>query len=129
MKLTMVISMGLAFIFRWTARLWSLASTVVLLLFAFGGRERLPVGADQLILFLLFPVGPIIGFAVAWRREILGGVIGIGSFALLNLWTWTTGGRLLINGYFLVLIAPAVLHLIGAFLLARVGQRARHDEP
>ena len=65
---------------RWTARVLSVFSTVVLMLFLFG--ERFPVEkitAPQWLGFLLFPVGVVIGFALAWWREGLGGSITVGS--------------------------------------------------
>ena len=52
-------------VLRWTARAWGIASALLLLAFAFGGREHIRLTAGEAIGFLLFPVGVIAGFAVA----------------------------------------------------------------
>src|SRR5262245_8679976 len=46
-------------ILRWTARVWGIASTLLLLAFAFGGRENLRFSASEAVAFLFFPVGVI----------------------------------------------------------------------
>ncbi len=54
-------------IIRWTARITGVISTLILSLFVFG--EPFPVSkisAVQWLGLLLFPVGVVIGFAVAW---------------------------------------------------------------
>src|SRR5688572_6196207 len=64
-------------ILRWTARVWGIASTLLLLAFAFGGREHLRFSMIEAVAFLFFPLGIIAGFAVAWRRELAGGLVTI----------------------------------------------------
>lgn len=106
---------------RWTARIWSVASTLLLLAFAFGGREHLRFTAGEAVAFLLFPIGTIVGLAVAWRRELLGAVITLGSFALFSVYFAASNGRSPLNVYFLVLIGPAFLHLANAVFVRRKG--------
>lgn len=103
---------------RWTARLWSIASTFLLLAFAFGGREHLRFTAAEALLFLTFPVGIIAGFAVAWRRELAGGLITVGSLALFYLLMLSRTGRWP-GPLFLLFAAPSFLHLLTSFLTAR----------
>lgn len=103
---------------RWTARVWGVASTLLLLAFAFGGREHLRFTMDEFIAFLLFPVGVVAGFAIAWRRELTGGLVTVGSLALFYLYMFVLGGRW-VGPYFLVFAAPGFLHIASALLAAR----------
>lgn len=57
--------MVVAVILRWVARIWGIASALILLAFAFGGREHLRFTAGEAIAFLLFPIGVIAGFVIA----------------------------------------------------------------
>ena len=105
---------------RWSARVWSGASTLLLLAFAFGGREHLHFTAGEAIVFLTFPVGIIVGFAIAWWRDLAGGLITIGSLALFYLLMLTHAGRWP-GPYFLLFAAPGFLHVASSFLAARRG--------
>ena len=70
-------------VLHWTARVWGIASALLLLAFAFGGREHFRFTAAEAVGLLLFPVGVIVGFAVAWRRELVGGLVTISSLILV----------------------------------------------
>jgi hypothetical protein len=104
---------------RWTARAWGLASGLLLLAFAFGGREHVRFTAGEAVGFLLFPVGVVAGFAVAWRRELAGGLVTVGSLALFFLWLFARDGRLSGSPYFLLFAAPGFLRIASARLAAR----------
>jgi hypothetical protein len=106
-------------VLRWTARAWGMASALLLLAFAFGGREHLRLTAGETVGFLLFPVGVIAGFAVAWRRELAGGLITVGSLALFYLLLFARDGQLPAGPYFLLFAAPGFLHIASALLAAR----------
>jgi len=101
---------------RWVARAWGVASTLLLLAFMFGGREHLRPTANQAIGLLCFPVGVIAGFAVAWRREGVGGLITLGSLALFYVWMLARDGRFPAGPYFLLLAAPGFLHATSALI-------------
>ena len=75
--------------------------------------------ANEAVGFLCFPVGIIVGFAVAWRRELAGGLLTIGSLALFYLWLFARDGRFPIGPYFLLFAAPGFLHVVSA-LISRV---------
>ena len=105
-------------ILRWTARIWGIASTLLLLAFAFGGREHLRFTAGEALGFLFFPVGVVAGFAVAWRRELAGGLITVASLALFGVYLFLGSGRLL-GIYFLLFAAPGLLHTASALLASR----------
>lgn len=105
-------------IVRWTARILGIASTLLLFAFAFGGREHLRLTAREAVGFLFFPVGVVAGFAVAWRRELAGGLITVASLALFGLYLFLASGRLP-GIYFFLFAAPGFLHIASAFLASR----------
>jgi hypothetical protein len=66
-------------VIRWTARVWSIASIGIILLFIFGeGMKR--VRPSEWLLFLFFPAGICIGMILAWWKEGVGGGITVLSF-------------------------------------------------
>ena len=106
----------------WSARITSVISTLILSLFVFG--EPFPVtkitGA-QWVGLLLFPPGVVIGFAVAWWREGLGGLITLGSLlAFYLVFLSLMNGGLSNAGWFLVFAFPGFL-----FLLSALGRRSQ----
>ena len=108
-------------LFRWSARLLSIASTALLLLFLFGGRETLNVAGRQLLAMTFFPLGVVVGFAIAWWREGLGGGISIASLLIFYLiFVLLLGGSLAGGVWFLVFALPGFL-----FLAADALSRAR----
>lgn len=104
---------------RWIAHAWGLASGLLLLAFAFGGREHVWLSAREAVGFLLFPVGVVAGFVVAWRRELFGGLITVGSLGLFSLWLFARDGRLALGPFFLLFSAPGFLHVVGGLLAKR----------
>ncbi len=102
---------------RWIARIWGIASTLLLLAFAFGGREHLHLKFAEAIAFLFFPIGVIAGFIVAWRHELAGGLLTVGCFLVIVAWLFTSSGRSP-GIYFLLFAAPGFIH-IASFLLSR----------
>jgi hypothetical protein len=120
----MGVGMRLETVLSWTARVWGIASALLLLAFAFGGREHIRFTAGEAVGFLFFPIGLIVGFAVAWWRELAGGLITMGSLALFYMWLFARDGRLPAGPYFLLFAAPGILHIASALLGARKGQGA-----
>lgn len=115
-------------VLRWTARVLGVASALLLLAFAFGGREHLRFTTGEAVAFLLFPVGVMAGFAVAWRRELAGGLVTVGSLALFYLYVLAWSGRWL-GPYFLLFAAPGFLHVAGALMARRVERGAGIARP
>jgi hypothetical protein len=113
-------------IVRWTARTWGVASGLLLFAFAFGGREHLWFAAGEAVAFLLFPVGVVAGFAVAWWRELAGGLITAGSLALLAVYVFAYSGRWL-GPYFLLFAGPGFLHIASALLARRRSRGERRS--
>lgn len=109
---------------RWLAHAWGIATTLLVLAFIVGGQEPMRLTANEAVGFLCFPVGVIVGFAVAWRREWLGGLLTIGSLALFYLWMFARDGRLPTGPYFVLFAAPGFLHIASA-LIARAATLRR----
>lgn len=100
----------------WLARVLSIASTLLLAAFAFGGQETALPRPAEIVGLLLFPVGVVIGFAVAWWRAGLGGLISVASLALFYLWMFNRDGRLPTGPYFFLFASPAFVFLASALL-------------
>jgi len=96
-------------VLRWTARAASLVSLAFLAMFATSGGAA-PSGYDWLLL-AFFPVGVALGMIVAWRREILGGVIAASSLAAFHALLLLDGSRPAAGWWFLVFASPAFVLL------------------
>jgi hypothetical protein len=84
-----------------------------LLLFVIGEPSGLSsIRSDELIGLFFFPCGLIVGLALAWYRELLGGLIAVGSVVCF----YVIYEGLLHGGWpgwwFIVFAAPGVLHLL-----------------
>jgi hypothetical protein len=104
---------------RWLARVLSICTLAILLMFAIGeGLNLSRFTARESLLFAFFPFGLCVGMVVAWRREILGGGITVASLAAFYL-----ADRLLSSSFprgiaFVALAVPGFLFLLCG-LLAR----------
>lgn len=98
---------------RWTARIWSIASALVVVPFLFPGESMHPTAQEALGL-LCFPGGMLLGFAIAWWREGLGGIVTLLSMVLFYLWIYQRDGRVPMSPYFLLLAAPGLLFVLYA---------------
>lgn len=106
-------------IVRWIARLWSVASFLLIAAFMFGGAEHLRPTASEATAMALFPIGVLIGFGIAWRRELLGGSVSIASLAAFYGLLWLRSGKLPGGPYFLLFSAPGFLFVLAAVLSPR----------
>ena len=104
---------------RWTARVWGIASTLLMMAFVFGGRENLRFTRASATLFLFFPVGVVVGFVVAWWRELAGGLVTVGSLAVFYLLFFARNGWVPSTPYFLLFAAPGFLHVISCLIASR----------
>ena len=107
-------SRSVALATRWAARAWSILSVINVLIAAAGGRFENqgagPSGQEWLGL-ALFPIGVLIGLAVAWFWEGLGGVVALAclvGFYALNL---IRSGSLPHSPFFLFIGAPSILFI------------------
>jgi len=106
-------------VLRWTARIWGVASTLLLMAFAFGGRENLHFTAATAFAFALFPCGVVAGFVIAWWRELVGGLITVSSLILFYLVLFSWSGRVPLGPYFLLFAAPGFIHMVSALMARR----------
>ena len=109
-------------VLRWTARAWGGASALLLCAFAFGGREHLRFAPAEAVAFLLFPIGVVVGFAIAWRRELAGGLMTVASFAAFSLYLFAWSGRWPCF-FFYLFAAPGLLHVAAALMPPRATRR------
>jgi hypothetical protein len=126
----------LVLILRWIARVWSIASVLLLAAFAFGGGEdsifrTLPTLREAVAL-ALFPLGVAIGLLIATfsrngRREGLGGIIALLSLAAFYAWMFVQSGRVPGGPYFAIFAAPGALFL--AAWLLNGGLRSGYTAP
>ena len=111
-------------ILRWTARVTSLLSTGVLLLFLIGEGDwtEVPqITPMEWISVTLFPLGVIVGMMIAWWKEGTGAVIGLLALAGFYLWNVAAYGSPPRGRYFLLFSLP--LFLFAAYgLLVRPGR-------
>ncbi|MSP14569.1 MAG: hypothetical protein EXR62_16640 [Chloroflexi bacterium] len=68
---------------------------------------------------MLFPLGLLLGFVVAWRREGWGGVIATGSFLAFYAWNLTVSGKLP-GGLFFPLLATSGFLFLVCWLLSGI---------
>lgn len=108
---------------RWAARVLSIVSTTMLLLFLFGEKfDVSKVTASEWLGLAFFPFGVIVGFAVAWWKEGLGGGITVASMlALYLIYGWLVTGRTNLGWWFLVFAFPGLLFLASYVLSAFSG--------
>jgi hypothetical protein len=111
--------MNSAALICWIARAWGVASSLLLLAFAFGGREHLRLTTVEAVGFLFFPVGVIVGFTLAWWRELTGGLVTVASLTFFYLWLFARDGRLSAGPYFILFAAPGFLHIASSLLAGR----------
>ena len=102
-------------ILRWIARILSIISIGFVLLFLAG--EVLPPHTEavfkvrDVVAMVFFPIGVCIGLGLAWRRELQGGMIAIGSLAAFYLILFLFDGRFPRGPYFFLLASPGLLFL------------------
>lgn len=112
------------FILRWSARILGLAVVLLLVLFYLGeGIDLHSVAAREYIGFLFFPIGLVLGIAVGWHDELIGGSISAGSTAAFYLiYGALLSGSIMQGSAFLVFTIPGFLFLLhGLFSRIHVG--------
>jgi len=109
---------------KWLARVLSLLSIGVMLLFAFGeGLNLLRLSGEEAILFVLFPLGVSLGMLVAWWRELAGGILSVACFALFYVVHFILSGGLPRGPFFFLFTLPGLIFLISWMLSRRLENR------
>jgi len=116
-----------AAIMRWVARIWSLLIFAFALLKIFTPDPYAtgdPIPADDQFLLALWGVA-ILGLLIAWRWEMVGGMITIATMFIRELAWVLLKGPWLVNFLIIwaVLVPPALL-FIAAWRMERKAQRA-----
>jgi hypothetical protein len=105
-------------IIRWIARIWGTLSLVFMLFFvgahilgSITGEDE-PMGkfqsVEEIISFLCFPISTIVGLALAWKWEGIGGLITIAGIVIFHIIRSELLFNLAIDG----LAAPGLIYLI-----------------
>lgn len=113
---------------HWGARVLSLVSTLVIVLIFVGDRFEISrVDVREWVGLLLFPLGVIVGFAVAWWKEGIGGAITIacllGFYLVYGL---ALNGRINQGWAFVVFASPGLLFLLSWLRSRSVRPAAMH---
>jgi len=101
-------------VLRWTARIWSVATLLLVLGFIVG--EGINPAPNEVLGLVFFPFGICAGMLVAWWREGLGGTITVGSLVLFYVIHLATVGTLPEGWGWVVFAAPGFLFLLSWFL-------------
>ena len=105
--------------FRYAARVGSLATLAFIGMFFIGeltNGEGVWPSLTEWIAVAFFPCGMLIGMGIAWRRELLGGVITIASIAAFYAWDFILSGRPPSSAIFIVLGLPGLLFVLASML-------------
>ena len=95
---------------RWNARLWTIGSIGLILLFLVGERSYPQIPAEWLG-FVFFPFGISVGMILAWWKEGIGGTITVGSLVVFYVIHLATAGTLPRGWAWLLFAAPGFLFL------------------
>ena len=104
-------------VIRWLARAASLASIGLLVAFATSGGDW-PTALEW-ALIACFPVGTVAGMAIAWWREIAGGLVTLASLAAFYAICTVAGGGPPTGPWFIAFAAPG-LALLGCGIASRL---------
>ena len=113
---------SIAFIARWVARTWSVLNILIIFIFAIGESLR-PLGPvptyKEWIGLALWPVGVAVGLLVSWLREVLGGLVALGSLGAFYIWTLFRSGQLPRGPFFFLIAAPALVFILAGVVARR----------
>jgi hypothetical protein len=92
---------------RWTARLTSLLTLAFVVLAA--AVPARPPTIGEAVALAFFPAGVLVGFAIAWWWDGLGGLVSLASLVAFYVWMTIRDGAPPRGPYFAILAAPALL--------------------
>lgn len=95
---------------RWIARIWSVASIVVIIAFFIGeGFDPAKITPKETLGFIFFPFGVCLGLILAWWKEGLGGLIAVASLLAFYAIHFATAGTFPSGWAWLAFTAPGFL--------------------
>ena len=101
-----------AVVIRWIARILSIVSIGVLLLFFFGEADfsqPVQLTPREWIGLLFFPGAVVIGMIIGWWREGLGGGIAVGGLLVFYGWNLVAWGSFPSGPFFVMFALPGIL--------------------
>ncbi len=102
---------------RWTARILSMVTIGVVLLFMVGeGFDYTRIKPDEWALFLFFPIGISVGMILAWWQEGIGGIISVGSLVMFYGVHFANAGKFPSGWAWLIFTIPGFLFLLCWYL-------------
>lgn len=113
----------LTLLIRRIARIWSIASIGLVLLFI-GGEGNNPATFKDWLGFLFFPFGICFGMFLAWWKEGVGGGITIGSLLVFYLIRFVTAGSFPKGWAWLAFAFPGFLFLFYWYRSRKLGVSA-----
>ncbi len=104
----------------WTARISSIISFLLLSTIFIGeGFNPTSINSIELLLFFFFPIFVIVGFMIAWRKELIGSIISLSGLAMFYLFHYISTGNFPRGFAFLVFTIPAFLFMLN-FLYIKI---------
>ncbi|MDT3739111.1 MAG: hypothetical protein RO257_06360 [Candidatus Kapabacteria bacterium] len=104
-------------VIQWIARSFSILAIFVILIFVVGeGFNPFKFTSEELLLSIFFPVFTLIGLIVAWKYELIGGLISVAGLVLFYIFHQIISQDFPEGWAFLVFTAPAFLFILYAAL-------------
>ncbi len=109
-------------IIKWTARVLNALTLSFILFFIFahilGDAEKGNGFTDhnEMVLFAFFPILTIVGLALAWKWEMIGGVISFTSMLIALSMLNPNLSEMLKEPQFLLIALPGLLHICHAWI-------------
>lgn len=116
-------------ILRWTARILSVASLLLLLAFATGedGIKPSRIAPREWIGLTFFPFGVAVGMLVGWWNEKVGGIISVTSLAAFYLiFGGLVEGNMAMGWYFVLFTLPGFLFLLSGLMKSSLSKPLHH---
>jgi hypothetical protein len=103
-------SSRLVTVLRWVARILSILFIGFILLLLIGEvlfpHAEAVFQVRDIIAMIFFPIGVVVGLILAWRKELLGGLVAVGSLAAFYVTLFLFDGRFPRGPFFLLLASP-----------------------
>ena len=104
---------------RWSARLLSAVSIVLILLFIIGeGLDVSIIAWEEMGVLMLFPLGFLIGLLLGWQEELKGGALAVGSIAAFYFVYGLILNGSILQGWVAIVALPGFLFLLYGILLS-----------
>jgi len=78
-------------------------------------RDDATITLWEAIAIMFFPVGVLAGLIIAWKKEVLGGIINIASMAIFFTYMCILRGRILEGWIWIIFILPGILFIISNY--------------